>query len=54
LCEAGWRWDLEVQRIGDPVDQVEQHTDLEGILDRLVAHACRAQRRDIGRGDLAG
>ena len=47
--EGFCRGDIEVERVGHPVDNVEIGADLQSILDGLLAYPRGAQRRDIVR-----
>jgi hypothetical protein len=49
-----WRQDLELQRVGDPVDQAEGKGDLREVADRLVTHAGGAQALEVARRDRIG
>jgi hypothetical protein len=37
----------EVERVSDTIDDIEQNTDVEGLVDRLWTDACRIQGRHI-------
>ena len=49
--EGFCRWDIEVERVGHPVNTIKIGVDVQCILDGLVAYPSGAQRRNIVRSD---
>jgi len=47
LSESLCRKDFKVERISNPVDNIEIGTDIDSILDSLVAHSCSAHLSNV-------